>query len=100
MIADGKGVYQARSSLKHNQPVVTLLTPPPNRRDRLFAGMSRPSNTRVFISYAWKDDQPFVERLYKDLKRLGHDPWMDKKNMPSRGRTLPQEVIGAIDRAD
>jgi hypothetical protein len=54
--------------------------------------MNRPSNIRVFISYAWKDDQPFVERLYNDLQRLGYDPWMDKKNMPGRGRSLPREV--------
>jgi hypothetical protein len=40
----------------------------------------------IFISYAWKDDQPFVERLYNDPQRLGYDPWMDTKNMPNRGR--------------
>ena len=38
-----------------------FLTLRPNRRDRLLARMSSPSNTRLFISYAWKDDQPFVE---------------------------------------
>lgn len=59
--------------------------------------MRRPS---VFIAYAWKDDQPFVERLYNDLERLGYDPWMDKKNMPSRGRTLPQEVVSKLNDCD
>jgi len=58
--------------------------------------MSRPSGTRIFISYAWKDDQPFVGRLYDDLQRLGYDPRMDRKNMPSRGRTLPQEVVSKL----
>jgi hypothetical protein len=47
---------------------------------------------RLFISYAWKDDQVFVERLYNDLCSLDYDPWMDKRNMPSRGRSLPREV--------
>ena len=43
---------------------------------------------KIFISYAWKGDQPFVERLYNDLQTLGYDPWMDKEKMPSRGRSL------------
>ena len=62
--------------------------------------MSRPRNTSVFISYAWKDDQPFVERLYNDLQRLGYDPWMDLKNMPSRGRSLPREVEEQLEKRD
>jgi hypothetical protein len=53
--------------------------------------MDRSSSNGIFISYAWKDDPPFVERLYNDLQRLGYDPWMDKKNMPSRGRSLPEK---------
>ncbi len=48
---------------------------------------------KLFLSYGWKDDQPFVKRLYDDLYDRGYDPWMDVHNMPSRGRTLPQEVI-------
>ena len=62
--------------------------------------MSRQSNTRIFISYASKDDQPFVERLYDDLQRLGYDPWMDKRNMPSRGRSLPREVEEQLQACD
>jgi len=54
--------------------------------------MSGPKGIRLFLSYAWKDDQPFVEHLYNDLQKLGYDPWMDRKNMPSRGRSLPREV--------
>jgi WD40 repeat protein len=54
--------------------------------------MSNPTNTKLFISYAWRDDEPFVERLYDDLRRLGYDPWMDKTKMPRRGRPLPREV--------
>jgi len=43
----------------------------------------------IFISYAWKDDQPFVERLCNDLQRLGYGPWMDTENMPSRQLRKP-----------
>ena len=63
---------------------------------RVFTSYARSdgaANRKVFLSYAWKDDQRFVKRLYRDLKRDGYDPWMDVQNMPSRGRTLPQEVI-------
>ncbi|HUI43521.1 MAG TPA: NB-ARC domain-containing protein, partial [Terriglobia bacterium] len=55
---------------------------------------------KIFLSYAWKDDQPFVERLYNDLQRLGYDPWMDKENMPSRGRSLPREVEEQLEKCD
>ncbi len=53
-------------------------------------------NRKLFLSYAWKDDQPFVKRLYADLIRYGYDPWMDVENMSSRGRALPQEVIDSL----
>jgi hypothetical protein len=58
---------------------------------------------RLFIAYARKDDkkQLFVERLYSDLQRLGYDPWMYKKNIPSRGRSLlarSEEQLQACDR--
>src|SRR5881396_70073 len=59
-----------------------------------------PNKTTVFISYAWKDDQPFVERLFNDLQRLGYDPWMDKKNMSSRGRSLPREIQEKLQTCD
>jgi hypothetical protein len=62
--------------------------------------MGSPSITKLFISYAWKDDQPFVEHVYKDLQRLGYDPWMDTQNMPSRGRSLPREVEEQLQYCD
>jgi len=62
--------------------------------------MKTPKGRRLFLSYAWKDDQPFVERLYEDLAKLGYDPWMDKEDMPSRGRTLPSEVEEQIQLCD
>jgi hypothetical protein len=61
-----------------------------NKKAATDAGSSR---RKLFLSYGWKDDQPFVKRLYDDLKKRGWEPWMDVHNMPSRGRTLPQEVI-------
>ena len=54
----------------------------------------------IFLSYAWRDDQPFVQRLYRDLRADGYHPWMDKTDMPSRGRSLPREVIGKLDECD
>ena len=51
---------------------------------------------KLFLSYGWADDQPFVKRLYQDLHKNGYDPWMDVHDMPSRGKTLPQEVIDQI----
>jgi DNA-binding winged helix-turn-helix (wHTH) protein len=35
---------------------------------------------RVFISYA-KEDTKYAERLYRDLKVAGANPWMDTKNL-------------------
>src|SRR5215469_5114742 len=62
--------------------------------------MNKPSAARLFFSYAWKDDQPFVVHLYGDLTKLGYDVWMDKQNMPSRGRTLPSEVKEQLQLCD
>ena len=39
----------------------------PTGRDRSFSRISRPNNTKIFVSYAWKDDHRFVERLYNHL---------------------------------
>ena len=43
-----------------------------NSRGRLITRTKRPSGTKIFISCAWKDDQPFVERLFDDFRRLGY----------------------------
>jgi hypothetical protein len=32
-------------------------------------------------------------KLYKDLEKTGYAPWMDLENKPSRGRSLPREVM-------
>jgi len=58
------------------------------RRGRLSASMSGPKHEKVLLSYVWNDDQPFVQRLYSDLQRLGYDSWMDKEKTPSRGRPV------------
>jgi hypothetical protein len=39
---------------------------------------------RLFISYARADDEPFVKRLYHDLKNAGFDVWWDRVSMPNR----------------
>jgi hypothetical protein len=54
----------------------------------------------IFLSYARKDDEPFVKRLYEDLTGLGFMVWWDRKNMPSRGNTFLKEIRDAIATAD
>ncbi len=66
--------------------------------------MQQPSHSvarkaRLFISYARADDEPFVERLYHDLKDE-FDVWWDRKKMPNRGLTFLQEIREAVDWAD
>ena len=34
--------------------------------------------TRVFLSYARNDHEPFVRRLYEDLIKAGFDVWFDR----------------------
>ena len=70
------------------------------RRDKLLARLTTPGASKIFLSYAWKDDQPFVERLYNNLEKLGYRPWMDKRNMPSRRRCLPREVEEQLQACD
>jgi len=53
----------------------------------------------LFISYARKDDEPFVERLYHDLKDE-FDIWWDRETMSNRGKTFLQEIRDAIDWSD
>ena len=50
----------------------------------------------IFISYARADDEPFIERLYKDLDEHGHKVWWDREAMESRGQTFLQVIRDAI----
>src|SRR5690606_6722522 len=50
---------------------------------------NRQSKPRIFISYARADDEPFVERLYNDLKDE-FEVWWDRVSMPNRGLTFLQ----------
>jgi hypothetical protein len=52
--------------------------------------------TRLFLSYARGDDEPFVARLYDDLKARGFDVWWDRASIPSRALTFHQEIRDAI----
>ena len=54
----------------------------------------------IFPSYARGDDEPFVERLYYDLRSLGFDIWWDRVSMPSRGSTFLYEIREAIERQE
>ena len=55
---------------------------------------------RLFLSYARADDEPFVRRLYDDLREASFDPWFDREKMPSRGLTFTTEIAHAIDGAE
>ncbi len=54
----------------------------------------------LFISYAREDDEPFVEKLYKDLKEKSFKIWWDRAAMKNRGRTFLQEIRDAIEDSD
>lgn len=54
----------------------------------------------LFISYAREDDEPFVEKLYKDLIARGFAVWWDRTAMKNRGRTFLQEIRDAIEESD
>jgi hypothetical protein len=58
------------------------------------------SGRRVFISYARDDDEPFVQRLHRDLTKYGFEVWWDRRSMPSRGRSYLQELRDAIRRCE
>jgi hypothetical protein len=53
----------------------------------------------AFLSYARRDDEPFVARLYHDLTSRPHAfriRW-DREKMPNRGLTFSQEIRDSID---
>ncbi|HPA17495.1 MAG TPA: toll/interleukin-1 receptor domain-containing protein [Verrucomicrobiae bacterium] len=52
--------------------------------------------TRVFLSYARGDDEPFVRRLYGDLETAGFTVWFDRESLMARGKTFHQEIKDAI----
>lgn len=56
--------------------------------------------TRIFLSYARGDDEPFVQRLYNDLTEAGYSVWLDRVSMPSRALTFLQEIRDAIAASD
>ncbi len=41
-------------------------------------GNKKPSGGRVFLSYWRRDTEPLVERIERDLRAAGHDPWRDR----------------------
>jgi tetratricopeptide (TPR) repeat protein len=55
---------------------------------------------KLFISYAHEDDEPFVERLYRDLTASGFSVWWDREAMQSRSRTFLQEIRDAMEDAE
>ena len=53
---------------------------------------------RVFISYA-SEDRTRVESLYEALKKRGHKPWMDKKDLLP-GQEWESEIRRIIEESD
>ena len=56
--------------------------------------------TSIFLSYARRDDDPFVARLHAHLCAQGFDVWWDKKCMPSRALAFAEEIRDAIHQHD
>jgi hypothetical protein len=56
--------------------------------------------TRLFLSYARGDDEPFVARLADTLTSDGFEVWFDRRSMPSRALTFLDEIRRAIDGVD
>ena len=52
----------------------------------------------IFISYA-REDQAIAEKLYYDLKRFGHAPWLDRFNILP-GQNWQFEIKNALQCAD
>lgn len=54
----------------------------------------------IFLSYARKDDEPFVVALSDALCEAGFAVWFDRVSMPNRGLSFYQEIRDAIDFHD
>ena len=77
-----------------------------------------PRETKVFISYARKDDwltpfvpqdehtyhldpaRSFTRQMYTQLTAAGFDVWWDRESMPNRGLTFLNEIRNAITACD
>jgi tetratricopeptide (TPR) repeat protein len=55
---------------------------------------------KLFLSYARKDDEPFVEKLRDALAALGFVVWWDRRSMGARGGTFLDEIRNAISDCD
>lgn len=53
---------------------------------------------RIFIAYVGEDLRK-VRRLYRDLKKHGYQPWMDKENLLP-GQNWPRSIERAIEVSD
>jgi hypothetical protein len=92
-----KGVFHSKSNLQQNRPARTPLTLTANRRDRLLARMSGPSDTRVFISYARKDGAALAAGSASGPLCEGLRPLVGYTAPRRRRATWPTEIERAID---
>lgn len=67
----------------------------PSENGFVFEQETRP---RIFIAYVGEDLR-MVRRLYRDLKKNGYQPWMDKENLMP-GQNWPRSIERAIELSD
>jgi WD40 repeat protein len=58
------------------------------------------TRSAVFVSYARRDDERFAKRVAEALRAESRAAWLDRDNMPSRGRTFRHEIREAIAQAE
>lgn len=61
-------------------------------------GFTPATRPKVFLAYV-QEDAAAAERLYRDLKRAGFEPWMDRKRLLP-GQNWPRAIQQAIEVAD
>ena len=55
-----------------------------------------PQQTKVFISFARKDDEPFAKKLHNDLTKRSFEIWWDSESLHSVQLTFHQQIKDAI----
>jgi hypothetical protein len=53
---------------------------------------------RIFLAYV-SEDRRLAERLYRDFRGRGHDPWLDRRKLLP-GQNWPRAIQQALETAD
>ena len=54
---------------------------------------------KIFLSYGHDQNTPLVERICEDLKKAGHDPWLDTTAIPP-GADWRREIVKGLNESD